>query len=57
MSNLKALISIAKDKNKAKSDRKETIIKKYKELNKKKKLTQEQRLDRIEEILNISYKD
>lgn len=53
MSNLKALISIAEDKNKAKANRKETIIKKYKGLDKKKKLTQEQRIARIEELLGI----
>lgn len=53
MSNLKALISIAKDKNKAKANRKETIIKKYKDLNKSKKLTQAQEIALIKEILEI----
>lgn len=38
---------------KEKEDKKKVVKDKYKELNKKKKLTQEQRLDRIEELLGI----
>lgn len=41
------------EKLKEKEDKKKVVIDKYKEFNKKKKLTQEQRLDRIEEILGI----
>lgn len=38
---------------KEKEDKKKVVVEKYKDLNKKKKLTQEQRLDRIEELLWI----
>lgn len=41
------------EKLKEKEDKKKVVIDKYKDLNKKKKLTQEQRLDRIEELLGI----
>ena len=41
------------EKLKEKEDKKKVIVDKYKDLNKKKKLTQEQRLDRIEEMLGI----
>ena len=41
------------EKLKEKEDKKKVVISKYKDLNKKKKLTQEQRLDLIEELLGI----
>ena len=46
------LLKIA-EKLKEKEDKKNLIKQKYKDLDKKKKLTQEQRLDRIEELLGI----
>ena len=41
------------DKLKAKKEKEDLVKAKYNDLNKAKKLTQEQRLDRIEELLNI----
>lgn len=42
------------NKLKEKEDKKKVVVDKYKDLNKKKKLTTEQRLDRIEELLGIN---
>ena len=41
------------EKLKEKEDKKKVVTDKYKELKKVKRLTQEQRLDRIEELLGI----
>lgn len=41
------------EKLKEKEDKKKVVVDKYKALKKVKKLTQEQRLDRIEELLGI----
>lgn len=53
MNDMKSLVSAIKEKNKVKAERKNLIVRKYKDLNKVKKLTQEQRIARIEELLGI----
>ena len=53
MNDVKTIVAAIKEKNKAKLERKNLIVKKYKDLNKVKKLTQEQRISRIEELLGL----
>lgn len=53
MNDIKMIVSLIKEKNKVKSERKDQIVQRYKDLRKIKKLTQEQRIARIEELLGI----
>ena len=53
MNDMKSLVSAINEKNKVEAERKNLIVRKYKDLNKVKKLTQEQRIARIEELLGI----
>ena len=50
---LDEFVKLLREKQSADKDKEEKIKAKYKELDKKKKLTQEQRIARIEELLGV----